>query len=394
MRRPPAPSPRGRECACRGTAGTGRLSRSPPCSASCRASACGGPRSGRRAATPPPARTSRTGSTACGCRVVHHQDDSPVGEMDVGHVGGQPCEVPPPAPVGDLHVAPCLQRRVHHEQVRRSVAFVPEIVRGGLAGPRRKRHPRLLRPLLRGPVHADGHGVVVVLPAAGLGTSSMAQTKSALSFGGMHQHSLRHGLMSFFSAPAGPSRRRCCRRPPARRACRRAAASSSARAPPADRSRPASPVSPGPRRPTGASSCWPAPSSPAPPQGPRHELPAGPLHRRRPGPEDVRDVGVPASAAVAVGVRQKQDVRPPATRHRPLSTVDDPLQERPLPVVQPYVIYLPATRSHGLPPHDAPGTAGGHPPDPEGLLVVGVAGIRYQGEHGRRTGINSTLAGY
>ncbi len=126
----------------------------------------------------------------------------------------------------------------------------------------------------------------------------------------------------------------------------------------------------------------------------QHELPAGPLHRRRPGPEDVRDVGVPASAAVAVGVRQKQDVRPPASRHRPLSTVDDPLQERPLPVVQPYVIYLPATRSHGLPPHDAPGTAGGHPPDPEGLLVVGVAGIRYQGEHGKRTGINSTLAGY
>ncbi len=34
-------------------------------------------------------------------------------------------------------------------------------------------------------------------------TSSMAQTNSAFSFGGMHQHSLRQGLMSFFSDAMG-----------------------------------------------------------------------------------------------------------------------------------------------------------------------------------------------
>ena len=67
---------------------------------------------------PPPDRRPHTGSTACGCGAVHHEDGFPVRKVGVDDVLGQTGEVPPPAGFG-------------HEQVGGTVAPLPRGVSGG-----------------------------------------------------------------------------------------------------------------------------------------------------------------------------------------------------------------------------------------------------------------------
>ena len=149
-----------------------------------------------------------------------------------------------------------------------------------------------------------------------LSTSSMARTKSAFAFGGMHQVDFSPGLMQVFSVPSAPLLRRCRRRPRARPASRRAAGVSSEPAPAAASNRPASPASPFPRRPDVDNAC---------------------------------DVCVTASAVVAASVRQQEDAGSPPL-HRSLAAVRDFPQARPFVIIQEYMMDLPASRVHFLPP--------------------------------------------
>ena len=100
-------------------------------------------------------------------QVVHHQHDPFAGKVDVGKVLQDPGEVPPRAAVGDLDMAPSVERGIEHEQVRRPVALalIVEVEPGRPARTRRQRRARLLRLPLRRLVRADQRGPVVMIPA-------------------------------------------------------------------------------------------------------------------------------------------------------------------------------------------------------------------------------------
>ncbi len=225
-------------------------------------------------------------------------------------------------------------------------------------------------------------------------TSSMAQTDSALSFGGMHQHSLRQGLMSFFNpcrtVPSGmlsttsspPSLSPSSRSD--RRACpsggsEQASIASLAWPPPSSTgflllacpflSRAAS-------RPPARTACGPArPSRPRPrgrPRCRRHRV------RRRPGRCPPEGGCAPAGAASPTPFRRRRSPAGAPARHRPALRDIFSFRLCPWPA--------PSRCPHGA--------ASGHPPDPEGLLVVVAAGILHQVGQGRRPGVTSTRTRY
>ena len=79
------------------------------------------------------------------------------------------------------------------------VALVLGIVAGWVSRERRQRRPHLARALFGRLIHADHRaGRIIRAGVTPLGTCSMAHTKAASCWGGMHHICWRHGLMSFF----------------------------------------------------------------------------------------------------------------------------------------------------------------------------------------------------
>ena len=167
--------------------------------------------------------------------------------------------------VADAHLAPAAQRLGDQEQVGHAVARVLVVVARRL--PRRggQRRARLAEQLLAGLVQADQRARRVVGPVVDVEHVLHVPDELGVGFGGMHHCSFSHGLSSFFSRSAAPSRARRPPPPPAAPVRRPAAAASSARARPAGRSRRGRPGAPPPRRRACARTPGPGACAPAPP---------------------------------------------------------------------------------------------------------------------------------
>ena len=73
-------------------------------------------------------------------QIVHHQHNGLFGKVDIGKILQRSGEVLPGAAVGDLDMAPVIERSIDHEQVGGAVLYpemIVEMRRSGLAG-----HPR------------------------------------------------------------------------------------------------------------------------------------------------------------------------------------------------------------------------------------------------------------